>query len=383
MQDAQQSDAAQQVEPLLPTLPAQQHQQPSLHLSATSAVAAASSYSHLVDATGHQYTAEPAAGELPLPKAVSPMTDQCASGADELPAAVDAQSQHHTAGPDQSEVPVSAPTYTVDTVPEHEVTAVAPASQPSTAEPGQSETSASASAHALDTAAVQQSAPVPRSPSAAIRAQPSAEHAETCDDAAGTAGENTANQVAVTNGVDTAVQQQSPGSQQPEQTSQTAAHTVLAEVDTNSQQHTARLAKRTALPPSSEPRLKRHKLNAAEDKREQQGGSEGPSLADQDATRPMSAGEGEQGEQAVGSHMGDQGETAPAAQAAPALPLGSMPTGNTLPLLYAFAVGLLPQAYAQRGRVYKLDKLAFSCITTNFVFSWAQTEPGLHNNSSL
>ncbi len=136
---------------------------------------------------------------------------------------------------------------------------------------------------------------------------------------------------AVTDGVDTAVQQQSPGAQQPEQASQTVAHTVLAEVDTNSQQHTARHAKRTALPPSSEPRLKRHKLNAAEDQREQQGGSGGHPPAGREATRPMSAGEEEQGEQAVGSHMGEQGGAAPAAQAATALPWGSIPPGNTLP----------------------------------------------------
>ena len=274
MQDAQQSDAAQQVAPLLPTLPAEQHQQPSLHPSATSAVAAASSYSHVVDAIGHQYTAEPAAGEGPLPKAVSPTTDQCASGADELPAAVDAQTQHHTAGRNQSEAPATVSTITVDTALERRVTAVIPtASQPSTAGPGQSEASASASAQAADTAAAQQSAPLARLPSTAIRAQPSAEHAESCGAAAGTASEQTASQADV---VDTAVQQQAPGSQQPEQTSQTAPHTILAEVDTNSQQHTARLGKRTALPPSSEPRLKRHKLNAAEDRREQQGGSEGP-----------------------------------------------------------------------------------------------------------
>ncbi|DBA74194.1 TPA: hypothetical protein ACH3X1_010988 [Trebouxia sp. C0004] len=93
---------AQPVTTLLSLLPAQQQQQqqPSLHPSAHSAVAAASSSSHVVDATGHQYTAQPAALKGLLPKAVSPMTDQCASGADELPGAVDAQPQHHTAGPD-------------------------------------------------------------------------------------------------------------------------------------------------------------------------------------------------------------------------------------------------------------------------------------------
>ncbi len=45
-------------------------------------------------------------------------------------------------------------------------------------------------------------------------------------------------------------------SSQLELSSQIAAHTVLAEVNTNSQHHTARLGKRTALPPSNEPRLK-------------------------------------------------------------------------------------------------------------------------------
>jgi hypothetical protein len=249
VQDAQQSDAAQQVPPLLTMLPAQQ-QQPSLCPSAPSPVAAASSFSHVVDATGHQYTADPAAGEGLLPKAVSLTTDQCASGADEPPAAVDAQPQHHTAGPDQSEVPASAFTPTVDTALEREVTAIVPtASQPSTAGPGQSEASAHASAHAVDTAAAQQSATVARLPSSAIKAQLAAEHAETRSDAAGTPGGHTASQAAATDGVDTVVLQQSAGAQQPEQTSQTAAHTVLAEVDTNSQQHTARHAKRTALPP--------------------------------------------------------------------------------------------------------------------------------------
>ncbi len=351
MQDAQQSDAAQQVAPLLPTLPAQQHQQPSLHPSATSAVTAASSSSLVVDATGHQYTAEPAAGEGLLPKAVSLTTDQCASGADEPPAAVDAQPQHHTAGPDQAQAPA---TCTVDTALEREATAVVPAaSQPSTAGPGQSEESASATAHAVNSAAAQQLAPDARLPSTAISAQPSAEHAETCGDAAGTAGEHIADQAAVTDGVDTAVQQHSPGAQQPEQASQTVAHTVLAEVDTNSQQHTARHPKRTALPPSNEPRLKRLKLNAAaEDEQEQHDGSEGHSPAGQDATRPTSAGEEEQGEEAVVSHMGAQSEVVPAAQAAPALPWGNMPTGNTLPPAECICCGSIVTgylAYSQQG----------------------------------
>jgi len=355
VQDAQQSDAAQQVPPLLTMLPAQQ-QQPSLCPSAPSPVAAASSFSHVVDATGHQYTADPAAGEGLLPKAVSLTTDQCASGADEPPAAVDAQPQHHTAGPDQSEVPASAFTPTVDTALEREVTAIVPtASQPSTAGPGQSEASAHASAHTVDTAAAQQSAPVARLPSTAIKAQLAAEHAETRSDAAGTPGGHTASQAAATDGVDTVVLQQSAGAQQPEQTSQTAAHTVLAEVDTNSQQHTARHAKRTALPPSSEPRRKRHKLNAAEDQKEQQDGSEGHSLAGRDATRLMAADEEEQGEEAVVGHMGEQGEVAPAAaQAAPALPWGSMPAGNTLPHAEFICCGFVGTGYladSKRGRV--------------------------------
>ena len=166
MQEAQRLDAGQQVVTLLPTLPAQQ---PSLHPSATSAVAAASSHSHVVDATGHRHTAAPAASEGPLPKAISPTTDQCAPGADEPPAAVVGQPQHHIAGPGQSEAPVTASTIVVGTVPEHVVTAVVPASQPSTAGPGQSEASASASAHAADTAAAQQSASLARLPSPASK----------------------------------------------------------------------------------------------------------------------------------------------------------------------------------------------------------------------
>jgi len=143
--------------------------------------------------------------------------------------------------------------------------------------------------------------------------------------AAGTASARPA-----TDGEQITGQQQSPGAQQPEQASQTVAQPVLAEVDTNSQNHTARLGKRPAPPPSHEPRLKQRKLNAAaEDEQEQLGGSEDPSPAGQHATRPMSAGEGKQGEQAVGRHVGEQGEAA--AQAAPAVPSGSMPTGNSLP----------------------------------------------------
>ena len=344
MQEAQRLDAGQQVVTLLPTLPGQQ---PSLHPSATSAVAAASSHSHVVDATGHQHAAEPAAGEGPLPKAISPTTDQCAPGADEPPAAVVGQPQHHTAGPGQSEAPATASTIVVGTVPEHVVTAVVPASQPSTAGPGQSEASASASAHAIDTAAAQQSASLARFPSTTIETQQCAELAKRCGDAAGSAGEHIASQAAVTDGVDTpADQQQSPETQPPEQTSQIAAHTVLAEVDTNSQHHTAQLGKRTALPPSNEPRLKRLKLHAAtEDEQEQQGGSEGPSPAGQDATRPMSAGEREQGEQAVGRHMGEQGEAAPAAQAASALPWGSTPTGDSLPHAVCMCCGSVVRGY--------------------------------------
>jgi len=343
VQDAQQSHAAQQVSPVLAMLPAQQ-QQPNLPPSAPSSVAAASSSSHVVDATGHQDTADPAAGEGLLPKATSPTTDQCASSADEPPAAVVGQPQHHTPGSEQSEAPATACTSTVDTVPQHVVSALVPASQPSTAGSGQSGASASASAHAVDIA--QQSAPVPCLPPSAISAQPSAEHAERCGDAAGTAGEHTAGQAAVTDGVHITVQQQSPGSQQPEQASQTVAHPVLAEVDTNSQNHTARLGKRPAPPPSHEPRLKQCKLNAAaEDEQEQQGGSEGPSPAGQDATRPMPAGEGEQGEEAVGGHVGEQGEAAPAAQAAPAVPLGSMPTGNSLPHAVCICCGSIVTGY--------------------------------------
>ncbi len=334
-------------------LPAQQ-QQPSPHQSTPSAVTAVTLSSHVVDATGHQYTAEPAAGEGPLPQAVSPMTDRCASGADELPAAVDAQLQHHTAGCEQSEAPASASTLTVDAALEHEVTAVVPvASQPSTAGPGQSEVSASATAHAVDTAAAQQSSPVPRSLATAINAQPSAEHAKRCGDATSTVGEHIASQAAATGGADSAGQQQSPGSQQPEQASQIAAHTVLAEVDTNSQHHTARLGKRAALPSSSEPRLKRHKLDAAAaDEQEQHNGSEGHSPAGQDATIPTSAGEEEQGEEAVGGHIGAQSG---AAQAAPALPWASMPTGNTLSPAVCICCGFIVIGYlphSQQRRKY-------------------------------
>ena len=338
MQDAQQSDAAQQVPPVLAMLPAQQ-QQPSLPESALSDVAAATLSSHVVDATGHQHTAEPAAGEGLLPKGLSPTTDQCASGADEPPAAVVGQPQHHTAGPEQSEAPATASTCLfIDTVPEHVVTAVLPASQPSTAGPGQSEASASAAAHAVSSAAAQQLAPDAPLPSTAISDQPSAEHAERCGDAAGSAGEHTASQVVATDGEQITGQQQSPGAQQPEQASQTVAQPVLAEVDTNSQNHTARLGKRPAPPPSHEPRLKQRKLNAAaEDEQEQLGGSEDPSPAGQHATRPMSAGEGKQGEQAVGRHVGEQGEAA--AQAAPAVPSGSMPTGNSLPRAVCICCG--------------------------------------------
>jgi len=76
----------------------------------------------VVDATGHQFTADPAAGEGLLPKAVSLTTDQGASGADEPPSVVDAQPQHHTA--DQAQAPA---TCTADTTLEREVAAVVPA----------------------------------------------------------------------------------------------------------------------------------------------------------------------------------------------------------------------------------------------------------------
>ena len=211
-QDAQQSDVAQQVPPVLAMLPAQQ-QPPSLPPSAPSSVTAASSSSHVVDATGHQFTADPAAGEGLLPKAFSLTTDQGASGADEPPSVVDAQPQHHTAAPDQAQAPA---TCTADTTLEREVAAVVPAaSQSSTAGTGQSEASASPSASAVDTAAAQQSAPLARLPSTGIEAQQSAELAKTCSDATGTVGEHTASQAAVTDGVATdADQQQSAGAQQ-------------------------------------------------------------------------------------------------------------------------------------------------------------------------
>jgi len=87
---------------------------------------------------------------------------------------------------------------------------------------------------------------------------------------------------------------------------------------------------------SDEPRLKRHKPSAAEEEGDQQApASEGHSTAgEEEAKRQVAGGEEEQGQEAVVGHSEEkeQGEAVPAAQAAPALPWGSMPTGNTLPL---------------------------------------------------
>ncbi len=79
---------------------------------------------------------------------------------------------------------------------------------------------------------------------------------------------------------------------------------------------------------SDEPRLKRPKLSAAEEGGAQQASaSEGHSTAgEEEAKGQVADGGEEQGEGAVVDHSkGD------AAQAAPALPLGSMLPGNTLP----------------------------------------------------
>ncbi len=84
--------------------------------------------------------------------------------------------------------------------------------------------------------------------------------------------------------------------------------------------------------PSSfdEPSLKRPKPNAAE---EEGTASEGHSSAgEEEAKRQVTGGGEEQGEDSVVGHNKEEGENAQAVQAASALPLGSMPPGNTLPL---------------------------------------------------
>jgi len=81
---------------------------------------------------------------------------------------------------------------------------------------------------------------------------------------------------------------------------------------------------------SVEPRIKRNKPSGAEEEGAQQARtSEGHSTADEEEATRQVAGDGEQqGEGAVVGHSKEEGETAPAASA---LPLGSMPPGNTLP----------------------------------------------------
>ena len=82
---------------------------------------------------------------------------------------------------------------------------------------------------------------------------------------------------------------------------------------------------------SDEPRLKRNKPSAAEEEVAQQApASKGHSTAgEEEAKRQVARCGEEQGEGAVVHHS--KGEAARAAQAAPALPLGSMLPGNTLP----------------------------------------------------
>ncbi len=86
---------------------------------------------------------------------------------------------------------------------------------------------------------------------------------------------------------------------------------------------------------SDEPRVKRYKPTAAEEEEGQQAsGSKGNSReGDIEPKRQVAGGEEEQGEEAVVGHREEeeQGEAAPDAQAAPAMPWGSMPPGNTPP----------------------------------------------------
>ncbi len=81
---------------------------------------------------------------------------------------------------------------------------------------------------------------------------------------------------------------------------------------------------------SDEPCLKRNKPSGAEEEGAQQAPtSEGHSTAgEEEANRQVAGGGEEQGEEAVVGHNKEEGETEPAASA---LPLGSMPPGNTLP----------------------------------------------------
>ena len=86
---------------------------------------------------------------------------------------------------------------------------------------------------------------------------------------------------------------------------------------------------------ADKPSLKRPKLSAAEEEgAEQAPASEGHSTAgEEEAKRQVAESGEEQGEEAVVGHSEEkeEGEAAPAAQAAPALPLGSMQPGTTPP----------------------------------------------------
>ncbi|DBA84279.1 TPA: hypothetical protein ACH3X2_006336 [Trebouxia sp. C0005] len=97
--------------------------------------------------------------------------------------------------------------------------------------------------------------------------------------------------------------------------------------------------------PSDEPRLKRHKPSAAGEEGGQQApASKGHSTAgEEEAMRQVAGGE-EQGEEAVVGHNTEGCEAAPAAQAAPVLPWGSMPPGA-----YSFSEGTA-QTKARRGK---------------------------------
>ncbi len=105
---------------------------------------------------------------------------------------------------------------------------------------------------------------------------------------------------------------------------------------------------------SDEPRLKRPKPSAAEEEGAQQApASEGHSTAgEEEAKRQVARGGEEQGEGAVVDHS--KGDAAHAAQAAPALPLGSMPQGNTLP-----HVGCIWVSYHRLTGLYPACLLAF------------------------
>ena len=102
---------------------------------------------------------------------------------------------------------------------------------------------------------------------------------------------------------------------------------------------------------SDEPRLKRPKPIGAEEEGAQQAPtSEGHSTADEEEAKGRVADGGEeQGEGAVVDHSkGD------AAQAAPALPLGSMLPGNTLP-----CVGCIWVSHHRLAGLYSACLLAF------------------------